>query len=68
MAEKYLRRLRVWIPDEIKHGIEARYGFPLIRSSGRSHWEETQWVQTVYPVSERVALLLDLELSTYILR
>lgn len=66
MAEKYLRRLKTWIPDEIKHGIEARYGFPLIRSSGRSGYEETQWVQTLYPVDLRVALLLDIELSTYI--
>jgi hypothetical protein len=67
MAEKYLRRLRVWIPDEIKRSVEARYGFPLIRSSGRSHYEETQWVQTLYPVSDSTALLLDLELSEYII-
>lgn len=67
MAEKYFRRLRVWIPDEIKHEIEARYRLDLIRSSNRFHFEEVQWVQTLYPIDLRVALLLDLELSEYII-
>lgn len=66
MAEKYIRRLRTWIPDEIKRGIESRYG-PIVRSSDRSGYEEIMWVQSLYPVDVRRHLLLDIELSAYIL-
>ncbi len=64
----YVRELKVWLPDAEKERLQRRYGIRLLRSASTRFGEEGQWVTVMEPeqISSGLALLLDVELSTYI--
>ncbi len=65
----YTRELKRWLPDSEKARLQSRYGIRLLRSSSTRSGEEDVWVTVMEPeqISYRLALLLDIELSEYII-
>ena len=60
----YRRRVKSWLPEPLKLSLQPRYAVELIRSVTAG---EGYYIQTVDTVSPGIALLLDLELSEYII-
>ena len=60
----YRRRVKSWLPEPLKLYLQPRYAVELIRSVTA---DEGYYIQTVDTVSPGIALLLDLELSEYII-
>ena len=63
----YYRCLKLWIPNDIRYRLQSRYGVDLVRSSNSGYVDPGMWVQTLRPIAPHTALMLDIELSEYIL-
>ena len=69
MSYNYVRRARIWMPDTLKADIESRYAVTLVRSVKRGGYgdDEELFIYIIGSCSPAVALLLDIELSDYLI-
>jgi hypothetical protein len=65
--EFYRREVKKWVPDHKKHYLEAKYSVGFIRSCNNGYRDPGMWIESHLPMSKGLALLLDIELSEYIL-